>query len=106
MKRVPCFIKSSHDEFSVQFSYAETKPRGRRVPQCLSEALRDQVDFRKEDYFWFQIISLSGSVLLYSMDQGAGVLMPQINGFSDNGICVLLRYLEERLKGKIIQSTC
>lgn len=76
------------------------------MPQCLSEALRDQVDFRKEDYFWFQIISLSGSVLLYSMDQGAGVLMPQINGFSDNGICVLLRYLEERLKGKVIQSTC
>lgn len=99
-------MKSSHDEFSVQFSYAETKPRGRRVPQCLSEALRVQVDFRKEDYFWFWIISLSGSVLLYSMDQGAGVLMPQINGFSDNGICVLLRYLEERLKGKIIQSTC
>lgn len=29
------------------------------------------------------------------MDQGAGVLMPQINGFSDNGICVLLRYIAQ-----------
>lgn len=92
-KVAPGLSRVACDEFLVE-PYRDKSPQTVNASVSLSEEVSPGVSWESVSPLGLDFFSVSSATWLHSVHGGATVFMPQVNGFSHNGICVFLRYLE------------